>query len=133
VWALLFSRRNQFGQILFAMKLCSLFRKSKLETEMSDEMWRHIEPQTDLNLKSRMHLEEAGQAVLRKFGNVAHIQEQCREQRGWTWLENLGRDFRFSFRSLRRSIGFSVAVIITLALYIGANTTIMSVVALRAE
>lgn len=46
---------------------------------------------------------------------------------GGIWLENLGRDFRFSFRSLRRSAGFSAAVIVTLALCIGANTTIMSV------
>ena len=58
----------------------------------------------------------------------SHSPEQSQEKwSGGLWLENLGRDFRFSFRSLRRSAGFSAAVVVTLALCIGANTTIMSV------
>jgi putative ABC transport system permease protein len=108
-------------------RLRSLFRRDKIETEMGEEMRLHVELQTELNRKAGMKSEDARHAALRQFGNVASIQEQAREARGWMWLENLARDFRFSFRSLRRSIGFSVAVIITLTLCIGANTTIMSV------
>ncbi len=94
---------------------------------MSEEMRRHVELQTELNLKAGMNAEEARYAAIRQFGNVTEIQEKCREQRGWVWLEHWIRDFRFSLRSLRRSPGFSVSVVITLALCIGANTTILSV------
>src|SRR5688572_29657298 len=74
-----------------------------------------------------MTSDEARYAALRQFGNVASIQERAREVRGWVWLEHWMRDFRFSWRALRRSAGFSLAVIATLALCIGANTTIISV------
>ena len=107
--------------------LRTLFRKGKLDAEMADEMRHHVELQTELNRKAGMNPDEARYAALRQFGNVASIQEQARESRGWVWLEQWGRDFRFSLRSLRRAAGFSAAVIITLALCIGANTTIMSV------
>lgn len=94
---------------------------------MNEEMQRHVELQTERRIKDGMHPADARCAALREFGNVAVIQEECRDQRGWMWLENIWRDVHFSFRSLRRSPGFSVAVIITLALCIGANSTIFSV------
>jgi putative ABC transport system permease protein len=104
-----------------------LFRRRQFETEMSEEMRRHVELQTELNLSSGMKPEDARLAALKQFGNVAAVREECREQRGWLWLEHWIRDFRFSLRSLRRSPGFSASVVITLALCIGANTTIFSV------
>ncbi|MEO6568732.1 MAG: ABC transporter permease [Opitutaceae bacterium] len=105
----------------------ALANKPQLDAEMTDEMSRHVELQTGLNLQAGMDAKEARYAALRQFGNVARIQEECREQRGLVWLEQWGRDIRFSLRSLRRSAGFTAAVIVTLTLCIGANTTIMSV------
>ena len=110
----------------FLHKFRSLFRKSQLETDMAEEMRHHVELQTDKNLRAGMEPDEGRAAALRQFGNVASIQEHAREQRGWRWLENLWRDIYFAFRSLRRSVGFSLAVLTTLALCIGPNTAILS-------
>jgi predicted permease len=108
-------------------KFSSLFGKKKLETEMAEEMRHHVELQTELNVKAGMKPDEARYAALRQFGNVAVIQEQAREVRGWVWLEQWLRDLRFSVRSLWRAKGFSLAVLTTLALCIGPNTAILSV------
>ena len=107
-------------------KIRTLFRKAKLEAEMAEEMRHHVELQTELNRKTGMDPDEARYAALRQFGNVASIQEQARAQRGWVWLEHWVRDFRFSVRSLRRSSGFCATIIVTLALCIAANTSILT-------
>ncbi len=109
-------------------KIRSLFRKDKLDSEMAEEMRHHVELQTDLNLKAGMDPDEARYAALRQFGNVASIQEQARAQDRWIWLEDLGKDFRFALRLLARQPGFSALAVLTLALAIGANSTIFSVV-----
>lgn len=111
----------------FLRKLRSLFQKEKLDAEMAEEMRLHVELQTERNIAAGLNVEEARFAALRQFGNVAGIQERAREGRGWVWLEHWGRDIRFSLRSLRRSAGFSVVVIATLALGIGVNTTAFTV------
>jgi predicted permease len=108
-------------------KLRALFRKDTLDREMSDEMRHHLEQQEKVYLADGLTPDEARQAALRSFSNLEQVKERSREVRGWPWVENLGRDFRFSFRSLRRSPAFSAAVILTLGLCIGANTTIVSV------
>jgi len=108
-------------------QLRAVFHKDALDREMSDEMRAHVEIQTDKNVAAGMTPDEARFAALRKFGGVEQIKEQTRDIRGLPWLEALGRDLRFSFRSLRRSPAFSAAVILTLALCIGANTSIFSV------
>src|SRR5258708_3857751 len=64
----------------------------------------------------------------REFGNIDLIQETCRNQRGWVWLEQFLQDVRFGFRSLMRQRGFAAVAILTLALGIGATTAIFSVV-----
>lgn len=109
------------------LKLRALVFRQKIDVEMTEEMRRHVDLQTELNLKAGMKPEDARYAALRQFGNLTTVQEECREQRSWVWLEQWARDFRFSFRSLRRTKGFTAAVIVTLALCIGANTTITSV------
>lgn len=108
-------------------KLRALFRKDALDREMSEEMRQHLELQTSRNVAKGMDPDEARYAAQRQFGGIEQIKEQARDERGLPWLEGLGRDLRFSFRSLRKSKAFSVAVITTLALCIWGNTAVLSV------
>jgi predicted permease len=109
-------------------KIGTVLRRDRLDAEMSDEMRHHVELQTELNLKAGMSTEDARYAAVRQFGNVASIQEQAREVRRWIWLEQLGQDLRHAGRSLGRNPAFATAAVFTLALGIGANTTIFSLI-----
>ncbi len=110
-------------------RLRRLFSREKLDREMSEEMRAHLEMQTAANLRAGMPLREAAMAARRSFGGEEQLKEQCRDERwrGTRWLEDWSRDLRLAVRSLRRAPAFSLAVIATLALCIGPNTSILSV------
>lgn len=106
----------------------SLFRRTKVDEEIDDELRFHLERQTEKYLQAGMNPEQATRQARMEFGGLAQVQEECREARGVTFLETLGRDLQFGLRMLCKSPGFTIVVVVTLALGIGANTAIFTLV-----
>ena len=109
-------------------RVAALFHQRKLDAELDEELREHIELAIAENLRRGMSADEARTTALREFGGITQTKERYREQRGIPALETLARDARYAVRQLRRNPGFTLTVIFTLALSIGANTAVFSIV-----
>lgn len=112
----------------FAHSLGSILRRSQKERELSEEVQFHLHRQIEQNLAAGMGPKEARYAALRLFGSVQQITEECRDMRRVNFVENFLQDVRYALRTLWRAKWVSLAAVATLALGIGANTALFSVV-----
>ncbi|HEU0177638.1 MAG TPA: ABC transporter permease, partial [Blastocatellia bacterium] len=111
-----------------ASRFSALFRRRELGRRIDEEIQFHIQMETEENIRRGMDPPDAQAAARSKVGNITHVTEEVYRMNTLSFLEEIARNVRFSLRTLRRNPGFAAAAILTLAIGIGANTAVFSVV-----
>ena len=110
------------------LRLRTLLRKERVESELEKELRFHLECESAANMRRGLSSVDARRAALSRLGGVAQVQEECRDMRRTNYLENFARDLQYAVRTLAKTPGFAAIIVLTLALSIGANSAIFSVI-----